>query len=194
MHAATTPVRALAVITPTVAPELLSGLFNDALSRRLTPRLLERLAEDGLHVENAPTAAPHPRFGRWLQVTAESLYCGMDFPAAYHALGKETARAIGRSPAGWMLAALGAVTGPGPALERSARLLGGAGGGWTGRAERIRSRGRCVRVLLEPLALPDAYVEGLLGETAQRAGARGARCQGLAGPGALRTWEVSWRE
>ncbi|MEN9798796.1 MAG: hypothetical protein RL653_2492 [Pseudomonadota bacterium] len=195
MHAATAPSYPLAApFVPRVSPELLSGLFQNALSRRLTPRLLERLAEDGLRVDDAPTPAPHARFGRWLQVTAESLYCGMDFPAAYHALGRETARALGRTPAGWVLSALGPLTGPARALERSARLLGGAGGGWTGRAERLRGRGRCLRVLLEPVELPDAYVEGFLGETAQRAGARGARCQGLKGPGALHTWEVCWRD
>ena len=177
-----------------VSPELLASLFHGSLSRRLTPRLMERLGEAGLDVEAAPVAAPHAQFGRWLQVTAESLYCGMDFPAAFRALGRETARGLCQSPAGWLLAAAGTFLGPSRALERGARQLGGTTGGWTGRAERVRARARCVRVLLEPVCLPDAYVEGFLGETAQRAGAPGARCEGLPGPGSLRTWEVSWRE
>jgi uncharacterized protein (TIGR02265 family) len=123
-----------------VSPELLASLFQGALSRRLTPRLMERLGEAGLDVAAAPVAAPHAQFGRWLQVTAESLYCGMDFPAAFRALGRETARGLSQSPAGWLLAAAGTFVGPARALER------------------------------------------------------GARCEGLAGPGSLRTWEVSWRE
>lgn len=193
-HVAAAPTPVVHPSTHAVSPELLAGLYQCSLSRRLTPRLLERLWEAGLDVDAAPVAAPHAQFGRWLQVTAESLYCGMEFPAAFRALGRETARGLSQSPAGWLLAAVGALLGPGRALERGARQLGGTTGGWTGRAERVRSRARCVRVLLEPVCLPDAYVEGFLGETAQRAGARGARCEGLAGPGNLRTWEVSWRE
>ncbi|MFL5320412.1 MAG: DUF2378 family protein [Myxococcaceae bacterium] len=180
-----------AVAADVVAGNLVDGLFQHALERRMTPSLRNRLATAGLDVETrAAGDVQRSDFATWLRLTVESLFAGSLEADAYRQLGHDLVRGYSMTLKGSAIVAVARMMGPRRTLERMAKSADSIASRYTARLEE-QSEG-CFHFFVNEPDLAPTFLAGVLAEAATLAGARDVQCEPLRREDGGWRYELRW--